>query len=115
MKPAQRPWGCYDVLYLEEAVQLKKIIVQPGKRLSLQSHEFRAEHWFILSGTGRVELNGISSNLSPGDSIDIPIGAKHRIGCTSDSPLVFIEVQTGSSFDEGDIIRYSDDFGRESR
>ena len=112
MTSENRPWGSYLVLGSEESFQIKKIHVQPGKRLSLQSHAFRAEHWFIVSGRGKAELNGIEVDLLPGDSLDIPIGSKHRIGCSSDSPLIFIEVQTGSSFDENDIVRYSDDFGR---
>lgn len=59
-----------------------------------------------------AELNGLEILLGPGDSIDIPIGAKHRIACTSDLALVFVEVQTGSSFGEEDIVRFDDDFGR---
>ena len=78
----------------------------------MQSHQFRAEHWFIVSGLGTAELNGNEIDVGPGDSIDIPIGSKHRISCLNASPLVFIEVQTGASFFEHDIVRYDDDFGR---
>ncbi len=107
-----RPWGNYTVLHTDQNCQVKKLVVDPGKRLSLQSHQLRAEHWFIVSGEGKAELDGITIDLEAGDSIDIPIGSKHRVGCTSNSPLIFIEVQTGKSFDEDDIVRYSDDFGR---
>lgn len=86
--------------------------MNPGKRISLQSHEFRAEHWFIVSGRRTAELDYSEMSLKPGDSIDVPIGAKHRISCGESSPLIFIEVQTGSSFAEDDIVRYEDDFGR---
>jgi mannose-6-phosphate isomerase len=106
------PWGNYMVLYTDENIQVKKLFVGPGKRISLQSHQFRAEHWFIVSGEGIAELNGAVIPLKPGDSIDVPIGAKHRIACVSETELTFVEVQTGSSFAEGDIIRYEDDFDR---
>jgi mannose-6-phosphate isomerase len=79
-------------------------------RLSLQSHKYRAEHWFIVSGNGLAELNSKKFIVYLRNSIDIPIGAKHRIGCSSESPLVFVEVQTGTSFEESDTTRYSNDF-----
>lgn len=107
-----RPWGNYTVLHSESNCQVKKLVVHPGKRLSLQSHKFRAEHWFVVSGEGTADLDGAEIRLKAGDSIDIPIGAKHRIACSSATDLVFIEVQTGSSFAEEDIIRYEDDFNR---
>jgi mannose-6-phosphate isomerase-like protein (cupin superfamily) len=107
-----RPWGEFTVLQTEGAFQIKKLVINPGKRISLQSHEFRAEHWFIVSGQGSAELDGNEIEVGPGDSIDVPIGAKHRISCSKTEPLVFIEVQTGSSFAEDDIVRYEDDFGR---
>ena len=108
----ERPWGYYTVLLTEETCQVKKLLVNPGKRISLQSHKFRAEHWFIVSGRGTAELDGKEIEVGPGDTIDVPIGCKHRVSCHSAEPLVFIEVQTGSSFDESDIVRHSDDFGR---
>lgn len=100
------------VLYTDETCQVKKLVLNPGKRISLQSHKFRAEHWFIVSGQGIAELDGQEIEVRPGNSIDVPIGGKHRISCSSDDPLVFIEVQTGFSFAEDDIVRYEDDFGR---
>ena len=112
MSSDQRPWGNYTVLHVEPSCQVKKLVVHPGKRLSLQSHKFRAEHWFVVSGEGTADLDGAEIRLKAGDSIDIPIGAKHRIACSSATDLVFIEVQTGSSFAEDDIVRYEDDFGR---
>jgi mannose-6-phosphate isomerase len=108
----ERPWGNYAVLYTDPTCQVKKLVVNAGMRLSLQSHQFRAEHWFIVSGQGIALLDNLEISVKPGDSIDVPIGAKHRISCTSKSNLVFIEVQTGISFDENDITRYEDDFGR---
>jgi mannose-6-phosphate isomerase-like protein (cupin superfamily) len=108
----ERPWGNYTVLHAHETCQVKRLVVNPGKRISLQSHKFRAEHWFIVSGHGIAELDGKKIEMGPGDSIDIPTGSKHRISSSVSCPLIFVEVQTGSSFDEGDIVRYEDDYGR---
>jgi mannose-6-phosphate isomerase len=108
----ERPWGNYTVLHTGENCQVKRLVVNSGKRISLQSHEFRAEHWFIVSGHGIAELDGKEVEVGLGDSVDVPIGSKHRISCSSAEPLVFIEVQTGSSFSEDDITRFGDDFGR---
>ena len=108
----ERPWGNYRVLYTDDTCQVKKLVVDPGKRISLQSHKFRAEHWFIVSGQGTAELDGNAIEVRPGTSIDIPIGSQHRISCSSPESLIFVEVQTGSSFAEDDIVRYEDDFGR---
>jgi mannose-6-phosphate isomerase len=112
MKFEERPWGNYTVLYTDETCQVKKLVLNSGKRISLQSHEFRAEHWFIVSGQGTAELDYKEIEVGPGDSIDVPIGSKHRITNNSSDPLVFVEVQTGTSFAEEDIVRYEDDFGR---
>ena len=108
----ERPWGNYIVLYTDETCQVKKLVVHPGKRISLQSHKFRAEHWFIVSGQGTVEVDEKEITVAPGDSIDVPVGSRHRISSDESSPLVFVEVQTGLSFAEDDIVRYHDDFGR---
>jgi mannose-6-phosphate isomerase-like protein (cupin superfamily) len=108
----ERPWGNYTVLHTDEICQVKKLVVNPGKRISLQSHKFRAEHWFIVSGHGVAELDGKETQVKRGDSLDVPIGSKHRISCGSAEPLFLIEVQTGYSFAEDDIFRYEDDFGR---
>ena len=108
----ERPWGNYTVLYTDEFCQIKKLVINPGKRISLQSHNFRAEHWFIVSGRGNAELDSKEIDVGPGDSIDVPIRSKHRITCGGSEILVLVEVQTGFSFDENDIIRFHDDFGR---
>ncbi len=108
----ERPWGNYMVLHTDENCQVKKLVVNPGKRISLQSHQFRAEHWFIVSGQGTAELDGKEIVVGPGDSVDIPIRSKHRISSSLGGPLTLIEVQTGTSFSEQDIVRYEDDFNR---
>ena len=112
MEKVIRPWGNYEVLFTGTDCQVKRIEVIPGKRLSLQSHKFRAEHWFIVSGNGTAIIGDQIKDIKSGDAIDIPIGVKHRIAAGEISTVVFVEVQTGSSFDEDDIIRYEDDFGR---
>jgi mannose-6-phosphate isomerase-like protein (cupin superfamily) len=91
---------------------VKRIVVYPGKRLSLQRHRRRAEHWFVISGQGLVTRDGEQIPVREGISLDIPLGAIHRIQNTEGSPLVFIEVQRGDYFGEDDIERIEDDFGR---
>lgn len=110
---SQRPWGSYSVLSDADDHKVKRIEVRPGSRLSYQRHFRRAEHWFVVSGRAVVELDGVATELSSGDSIDIPLEAAHRIqNPSSDAPLVFIEVQHGSYFGEDDIERLDDDYGR---
>jgi mannose-6-phosphate isomerase len=107
-----RPWGRYDVLSTSDLHQVKNIFVLPGKRLSYQRHEKRAEHWLIISGVARVTLDGKTLELTAGDSVDIEIGMAHRIENVGTTELVFTEIQTGTYFGEDDIERLEDDFGR---
>ena len=108
----ERPWGRYEVLSSSDIHQVKNVYVLPGKRLSYQRHEKRAEHWFIVTGDARITLDGDSFEMSAGDSIDIEIGVAHRIENIGSEELVFTEVQTGTYFGEDDIERIEDDFGR---
>lgn len=110
---AERPWGQYFVLADEAAYKLKKIIVNPGQRLSYQFHHHRQEFWTIVAGEAVVILEGKEIILKYGESIYIPCGAKHRIENRSSQLLVFIEVQTGTYFGEDDIVRIQDDYMRE--
>jgi mannose-6-phosphate isomerase-like protein (cupin superfamily) len=112
MSSSDRPWGEYVVLSDERTHKVKRIVVHPGARLSYQSHERRAEHWFVVAGVARVTLDDATFELNAGDAIDIPRHAKHRVEALGDSDLVFIEVQTGDYFGEDDIERFDDDFGR---
>lgn len=107
-----RPWGSYDVLDDAPDHKVKRIVVAAGKRLSLQRHRRRAEHWFIVSGHGVVTLDGSAEKVGPGDAVDVGRGVAHRIENRGDDPLVFIEVQHGDYFGEDDIERIEDDFGR---
>ena len=110
---SERPWGNYTVLDDDAPDhKVKRIVVHPGKRLSYQRHARRAEHWFIVSGTARVTLDGTVTELHAGDSIDIPREGAHRIANDGDSDVVFIEVQQGTYFGEDDIVRLEDDYGR---
>lgn len=107
-----RPWGYYTVLADEPTHKVKRICVYPGKRLSLQRHQRRCEHWHVIDGEALVTLDQAQVKLQPGQSVDIPFGAIHRIENRSEQPMAFIEVQRGDYFGEDDIERLEDDFGR---
>jgi len=107
-----RPWGSYDVLEDADTHKVKRITVLPGKRLSYQRHQQRAEHWFIVSGQATIVLDGETHTRGPNESIDVPRGAAHRMQNDSDANVVFIEVQVGTYFGEDDIERLEDDYGR---
>lgn len=112
----ERPWGSFEVIGEfktgDTEVVIKKITVKPGKRLSYQMHNLRAEHWHIVAGMGSVTLNDKDRTVRVGDSVDISIGARHRIANNGEDDLVFVEIATGI-FDEHDIVRLADDFGRD--
>ena len=108
----RRPWGSYTVLEEASTFKVKRIEVLPGKRLSYQKHSKRAEHWFVVAGTAKVTLDDEEIVVSAGESIDIPVGAAHRVENPGDEDLIFIEVQRGSYLGEDDIVRLQDDFGR---
>jgi glycosyltransferase involved in cell wall biosynthesis/quercetin dioxygenase-like cupin family protein len=109
----RRPWGHYEVVSDFPDHKVKRIVVYPGKRLSLQSHQRRRESWTIVQGHAVVTRGEELIPLSPGDSIQISKDAKHRILNPGSSDVVFVEVQTGEYFGEDDIERFEDDFGRE--
>jgi mannose-6-phosphate isomerase len=108
----RRPWGYFVVLSDESDHKVKRIVVHPGKRLSLQRHRFRSEHWHVIRGEALVTRNRDEIPCRGGESVDIPLGAIHRIENRGESDLVFIEVQRGTYFGEDDIERFEDDFGR---
>lgn len=107
-----RPWGFYQVISDKKDHKIKRITVYPNKRLSLQRHKMRKEHWYIIQGTGIVTKNNEEITVKVDDSIDIPKGTIHRIFNTGKENLVFIEIQRGDYFGEDDIERFEDDFGR---
>ena len=108
----QRPWGHYLVLSDEPDYKVKRIVVEPSQRLSLQRHRKRSEHWVAVSGEGIATLGEEEITLLPGDALDVPQGAWHRVRNPGALPFVFIEVQRGSYFGEDDIERKEDDYGR---
>jgi mannose-6-phosphate isomerase len=107
-----RPWGYYQVYADESDHKVKRIVVYPGKRLSLQRHQRRAEHWYVMEGEAVVTRDDEELHLKEGDSVDIPRGAVHRVRNPGTENMGFIEVQTGDYFGEDDIERLEDDFGR---
>ena len=107
-----RPWGAYQSLDLGDRYQVKRIVVKPGKRLSLQRHNHRAEHWVVVRGTARVTVGDEIKTIHENQSTYIPIGAKHRLENVGKIDLELIEVQTGSYLGEDDIERFDDDYHR---
>ena len=108
----RRPWGQFAVLSDEETHKVKRITVDPGHRLSYQRHAQRSEHWFVISGHGVVTIDGDDRPVGAGNAVDVPVGSAHRITNPGSEPLVFVEVQHGTSFGEDDIERLDDDYGR---
>lgn len=111
-KTVYRPWGFYTVIAQGEGFLTKIIHVNPGQKLSVQSHNFRSEHWVVLSGTAKVVLEGKELILSPGHSVDIPLKAIHSLQNPYEKDIEIIEVQKGNPLIEEDIIRYEDMYGR---
>jgi mannose-1-phosphate guanylyltransferase/mannose-6-phosphate isomerase len=107
-----RPWGSYESLITSERFQVKRIVVNPGAKLSLQKHHHRAEHWIVVKGTAEVTCEDKVFMLGEDESTYIPLGHKHRLANLGSSPLELIEVQSGSYLGEDDIVRYEDIYGR---
>ena len=107
-----RPWGSYQSVDNGDRHQVKRIIVKPGERLSLQKHHHRSEHWIVVRGAARVTVNDLVKTVHENESIYIPIGAVHRLENPGKILLELIEVQTGSYLGEDDIIRIEDDYQR---
>lgn len=109
-----RPWGKYEIISNGDRYQVKKITVNSGAALSLQSHIHRSEHWIIVQGTALVQIGDEKKMVTEGESVYIPLGAKHRLENPGKVPLTLIEVQTGTYLAEDDIIRYEDIYNRNS-
>jgi glycosyltransferase involved in cell wall biosynthesis/quercetin dioxygenase-like cupin family protein len=108
----RRPWGYYEVFIDDPDHKVKRIVVYPGKRLSLQRHKRRSEHWHVIFGEAVVTLDEQEIILKAGDSIDIPLGGVHRMANRGKENMALVEVQRGDYFGEDDIERLEDDFGR---
>jgi len=107
-----RPWGFYESLIQGDRFQVKRIVVQPGRQLSLQSHYHRAEHWVVVNGTARVTRDSETMILRENESVYLPLGCVHRLENPGKIPLTLIEVQAGAYLGEDDIVRYEDTYGR---
>ncbi len=108
----ERPWGAWTLLEAGTGYKVKRIEVRPGKRLSLQKHCCRSEHWVIVQGIARITNGDRVFSLETNQWIFIPLGAVHRLENPDAGPLVVIEVQSGNDLRETDIVRLEDDFGR---
>ena len=109
---AYRPWGWYQRIDSGTRFQVKRIMVKPGGRLSLQKHFHRAEHWVVVRGTAEVEVDGKAAVLHENEAAYIPVGSVHRLVNPGRIPLELIEVQVGSYTGEDDIVRIDDVYGR---
>jgi mannose-1-phosphate guanylyltransferase/mannose-6-phosphate isomerase len=107
-----RPWGWFESLVVGSRFQVKRIVVNPGAALSLQSHHHRAEHWIVVEGTAKVTIGENVKLVAENESVYVPLGAIHRMENPGKVPMVLIEVQTGSYLGEDDIIRYEDVYAR---
>ncbi|WP_104107103.1 phosphomannose isomerase type II C-terminal cupin domain [Nocardioides sp. 616] len=108
----ERPWGSWHVIDDGQGYKVKRIHVNPGQRLSYQTHEHRSEHWVVIFGMATCVIDGETIVAGPGHSVDVAQGAAHRITNMHSEELVIIEVQHGNYTGEDDICRLEDDYGR---
>ena len=114
-KKNYRPWGSFTSIEKGSSWQVKRLEIKPKASISLQMHKHRSEHWVIVNGIAKVEINGKTSILRKNESTYIPSGSKHRLSNPDKMPLIVIEVQSGSYLGEDDIIRFKDNYGRVSK
>ena len=107
-----RPWGSFHVLDEQPGFKVKRIVVHAEGRLSLQSHKHRSEHWTVVTGTATVTVGDDVVTMTRGQSIDVPLGAKHRLENLHEGVVEIIEVQFGNYLGEDDIVRYDDIYAR---
>lgn len=107
-----RPWGYFVVLEDTRRCKVKRLVVHAGRRLSLQKHLRRAEHWTVVRGAPHVTVGDRTWQATVGETVEVPVGVVHRIANHGTEDVEIIEVQTGSYFGEDDIVRLSDDYGR---
>ena len=111
-RKVHRPWGSYEALDNGDRYQVKRLVVNPQQKLSLQKHFHRAEHWVVTNGTALVHRDGEEILLQENESVYLPLGCVHRLENVGKIPLVLIEVQSGSYLGEDDIVRLEDTYGR---
>lgn len=108
----RRPWGTWKVLDVMPHVVVKKLVIDPGRRISLQRHRFRSERWIVVDGVACVQKDGEVIHLNPGEGVFLPQGCMHRLANDSSEPATIIEIQFGELLSEDDIERFNDDYGR---
>lgn len=113
LESENRPWGAWHVIDVNHGYKIKRIHVNPHSRLSYQTHDHRSEHWVVVFGVATCTIDGETFTAGPGESVDVPQGAKHRLANEADQELVIVEVQHGGYTGEDDIVRYEDDYGRD--
>ena len=111
-KKVHRPWGTFFSIEEESTWQIKKIEVNPGASLSLQMHFHRSEHWVVVSGTAKIEIDNVKKLIGPNESVYIPLKAKHRLSNPGEKKLILIEIQSGTYLGEDDIKRFDDIYNR---
>ena len=111
-KEVFRPWGRFTKIESGSTWQVKKLEIKPFSSISLQKHEYRSEHWVVVSGLAKVQLNEETKYLMSNQSVYIPAGAKHRLSNPGEDPLILIEIQSGTYIGEDDITRFEDNYGR---
>ena len=111
-KKSYRPWGSFTSIEKGATWQVKKLEIKPNESISLQMHQFRSEHWIVVDGIAKIEIDGKVSFLNKNESTYIPLGSKHRLSNEEATPLIIIEVQSGDYLGEDDIIRFEDNYGR---
>ena len=109
-----RPWGHYISLIEDKTWQVKRIEIKPKESLSLQMHKYRAEHWVVVDGSAKVEIDKKIFFLQKNESTYVPLGATHRLSNPSEVPLILIEVQSGTYLGEDDIVRFEDKYRRKT-
>jgi mannose-6-phosphate isomerase-like protein (cupin superfamily) len=107
----RRPWGRWEEYLNEPGYRVKRLVLDPGKRISLQSHQKRSEHWVVVSGEGLATVDGGETTVRTGDTVFVPRQGIHRLSNVGESDLIVIETQIGECLEE-DIARFADDFGR---
>ena len=108
----QRPWGYYRTVAQQEGYQVKEIVVNPGGKLSLQSHHHRSEHWVVVQGVATITIDDQTGSFGVNESVYIPKETKHRLANEGDERVILIEVQVGDYLGEDDIVRYEDLYHR---
>ena len=108
----ERPWGSYTILEEGKGYKIKRVVVKPGKKLSLQYHQKRSEHWVVVTGQAKVTIGEQEFLATVDRSVYVPKGGAHRLENSTDSITEIIEVQCGEYLEEDDIVRIKDDFGR---